>query len=304
MIAYVIQWGWLKIGSYGVMMALGFLVAWYLFRLELRRKGLDTDIASRITFNAAIWGVIGARLLSILEEPSHLAENPLRTLLLEGGLTWYGGLAAGAAATIYTIWKAKAPYLRVIDAMSPAAMVGYCFGRGGCLISGDGCYGIATDLPWGMQFPTLVETPGFHCMQSGAIAHWPPIDPSTCTDLSDLSTCLRYPPDVRVHPTPLYEILAGLLLFALMWSLRKRIHRTGVMLGLFLVLQAVPRVLVEFIRLNPRYFGLSLSQWVSIGMFFLGLWLFWRARNLPPETAPAEAPAEAEPKGRRRRRRK
>jgi len=303
-IAYVIQWGWLKIGSYGVMMALGFLVAWYLFRLELRRKGMDTEIASRVTFNAAIWGVIGARLLSILEEPSHLAENPLRTILLEGGLTWYGGLAAGAAATVYTIWKAKAPYLRVIDAMSPAAMVGYCFGRGGCLISGDGCYGIATDLPWGMQFPQLVETPGFHCMQSGAIARWPPIDPSTCTDPSDLSTCLRYPADVRVHPTPLYEILAGLLLFAVMWSLRHRIHRTGVMLGLFLVLQAIPRFLVEFIRLNPRYAGLSLSQWLSIGLFLGGLGLFWRARGQPSEAAEAAAPAEVEPKGRRRRRRK
>jgi phosphatidylglycerol:prolipoprotein diacylglycerol transferase len=303
-IAYVIEWGWLKIGSYGVMMALGFLAAWYLFRLELRRKGMDTDIASRITFNAAIWGVIGARLLSILEEPSHLAENPIKSLLLEGGLTWYGGLAAGAAATVYTIWKAKAPYLRVIDAMSPAAMVGYCFGRGGCFFSGDGCYGTATDLPWGMQFPKLVESSGFHCMQSGAIAQWPPVDPATCTDLSDLSTCLRYPAEVHVHPTPLYEILAGMALFGVMWALRKRINKTGMMLGLFLVLQAIPRVLVEFIRLNPRYAGLSLSQWVSIAMLFLGVWLIWRARGLPPETAAATAEAEPESKGRRRRHRK
>ncbi|MBN1769701.1 MAG: prolipoprotein diacylglyceryl transferase [Deltaproteobacteria bacterium] len=304
MVAYVIEWGWLKIGSYGVMMALGFLAAWYLFRLELGRKGLDTDLASRITFNAAIWGVIGARLLSILEEPSHVIDNPLKTILLEGGLTWYGGLAAGAAATIYTIRKAKAPIMQVIDAMSPAALVGYAFGRGGCLISGDGCYGIATDLPWGMQFPKLVETPGFHCMQGGAIASWPPIDPSTCLDPSDLSTCLRYPPDVHVHPTPAYEILAGLLLFALVWSLRKRINRTGLMFGLFLVLQAIPRTLVEFIRLNPRYAGLSLSQWVSIGIFFVGLWLIWYTSRQAPETAPTEVAVEPEPKGRKRRRRK
>jgi phosphatidylglycerol:prolipoprotein diacylglycerol transferase len=124
LIAYVIQWGWLKIGSYGVMMALGFLVAWYLFRLELRRKGMDTEIASRITFNAAIWGVIGARLLSILEEPSHVVENPLRTILLEGGLTWYGGVGPGGAPPRYTKLKSNGGVLRVIRAMSAAAKGG------------------------------------------------------------------------------------------------------------------------------------------------------------------------------------
>jgi phosphatidylglycerol:prolipoprotein diacylglycerol transferase len=295
-IAYVIEWGWLKIGSYGVMMALGFLCAWYLFRLELGRRGLATDLASKITFNAAIWGVIGARLLSILEEPSHLtsgsAGDVLRTLFLEGGLTWYGGLVAGAAATLYTIIKNKAPMMAVFDAMSPAAIVGYAFGRGGCLFSGDGCYGIATTLPWGMQFPKLVESSGFHCMQTGAIAAWPPVDPSTCTDLSDLTTCLRYPADVYVHPTPIYEIIAAFILFAFVWSIRKRLRHPGMMLGLFWGLTAIPRFFVEFIRLNPRYFGLSLSQWVSIASLAFGTWLFLRGRTLP---AYGEEPVEEKP---------
>jgi phosphatidylglycerol:prolipoprotein diacylglycerol transferase len=298
LIAYVIEWGWFKIGSYGIMMALGFLCAWYLFRLELQRKGLDTDIASRITFNAAIWGVIGGRLASILEEPGHLLENPVRMLLLEGGLTWYGGLAFGAAATFYTIVKAKASMIQVFDAMSPAALVGYSFGRGGCLLSGDGCYGTATDLPWGMQFPKLAETPGFHCLQQGGIAQWPPIDPSTCTDPSNLSTCLRYPAEVHVHPTPLYEIVASLACFGVMWAFRKKINRAGMMLGFFFLANGVPRFFIEMIRLNPRYIGLSLSQWLAIVLLAVGSVLVWRSLKQPlPETVQAE---DRPAKGKRR----
>ena len=286
MVAYIIEWGWLKIGSYGVMMALGFLCAWYLFRLELIRKNMDTELASRITFNAAIWGVIGARALSLIEEADHLGDSAgqiVETLLLKGGLTWYGGLAAGAAATIYTIVKSRASMIQTLDAMSPAALVGYAFGRGGCLLSGDGCYGAATNLPWGMQFPKLVETPGFHFMQPGAIAEWPPVDPATCTDPSNLATCLHYPASVHVHPTPIYEVLASLIGFAVLWIFRKKINRPGMMLGLFFILNGVPRFFVEMIRLNPRYAGLSLSQWLAIGLLVGGSYLVFRSFRTPLE---------------------
>jgi phosphatidylglycerol:prolipoprotein diacylglycerol transferase len=264
---------------------------------------MDTELASRITFNAAIWGVIGARALSLIEESEHLGDSAgqiVETLLLKGGLTWYGGLATGAAATIYTIVKARTPIIPVLDAMSPAALVGYAFGRAGCLFSGDGCYGIATGLPWGMQFPKLEQTPGFNCMQAGAIADWPPVDPSTCTDPGDLSTCLRYPPEVHVHPTPIYEVLASLGCFAALWIFRKRIQRTGLMLGLFFILNGVPRFFVEFIRLNPRYLGLSLSQWLAIGLLCGGSYLIWRSFRLPE--AMEAAAVEEKPAGRRRRR--
>ena len=303
MVAYIIEWGWLKIGSYGVMMALGFLCGWYLVRLEMIRKGMDADLASRITFNAAIWGVIGGRVLSLIEEADHLGDSAgqiVETLLLKGGLTWYGGLVFGAAATVYTIVKSKAPKLPILDAMAPAGLVGYAFGRGGCLLSGDGCYGIATDLPWGMQFPKLAETPGFHFMQGGAIAEWPPVNPSTCTDPSNLATCLRYPADVHVHPTPIYEILASLICFAAMWIFRKKINRTGMMIGFFFIANGVPRFFLEFIRLNPRYLGLSLSQWLAIGLLAIGSFLVWHSFRLPLEE-PAGA-AEEKPAHRRKRR--
>lgn len=296
MMAYIVEWGWFKLGTYGLMMACGFLVAYLLLRKDLIRRRLDPDLAARITFNAAIWGVIGARLLSVIEEPGRIADHPIRSLLLEGGLTWYGGLLAGALATVYTILKARAPLLSVIDAMTPAAFVGYAFGRMGCLISGDGCYGQATDLPWGMSFPNAPEEPGLHCLRLGAIAKWPPMNPDTG---------MRYPEDVAVHPTPIYEAIVAVGMFALLWVLRKRIRRPGVMLGLFFILAAVPRFLVEFIRLNPRYASLSLSQWISIALLVLGVGLIVRSRALPdPAEAGETVDARPTPGGRKKRRRR
>jgi prolipoprotein diacylglyceryltransferase len=151
-----------------------------------------------------------------------------------------------------------------------------------------------------MQFPKVAESPGFHCMQGGAIADWPPIDPSTCTDPSNLATCLRYPADVHVHPTPIYEILASLACFAAMWIFRRKINRAGMMLGLFFILNGVPRFLVEFIRLNPRYLGLSLSQWLAIGLLLGGSYLVWRSFRLPLEEPGATAEEKPSPRRKRR----
>ncbi len=292
MIAYLVEWGWFKLGTYGLMMALGFLCAWAILRNDLIRKGIDPALAAAIAFNTAIWGVIGARVLSLIEEPGRFAANPIRTLLLEGGLTWYGGLVAAAAAAVYTIVKARAPMLSVFDSMTPAAFVGYAFGRVGCLLSGDGCYGKATSLPWGMSFPKLPDEPGFHCMRTGAIANWPPpnLDTPNPRDF--------YPEDVLVHPTPIYEALAALALFGVLWLLRRRIERPGVMIGLFFVLSAFPRFFIEFIRLNARHHGLSMSQWISIGALAFGIALIARAFLAPPQAAVAPA-APRKPRGKR-----
>lgn len=297
MMAYIVEWGWFKLGTYGLMMAMGFLCGWALMRSEFRRRGIDPLLASRITFNAAIWGVIGARVLSMLEDPGRVLDSPVRTLLLEGGLTWYGGLTGGVVASLYTMIRAKAPILDVFDAMSPAALVGYACGRVGCLLSGDGCYGQATDLPWGMSFPNAPREGGFHCLRQGAIATWPPVDPASGR---------RYPADVLVHPTPLYEVLGAMALFGLLWMIRRRVRRPGVMFGIFFICLAIPRFFVEYIRLNPRYAGFSLSQWISFGMLGFGLGLIIRGmRSLEPRAVAAEAggsTTERSGRGRRKRR--
>ena len=140
----------------------------------------------------------------------------------------------------------------------------YFFGRGGCELSGDGCYGIPTDLPWGMAYPNgLVPTLDF------------------------------------VHPTPIYEMIQMVCIFGILLALRDRL-RPGMVFGLYLVLMAVARFFVEFVRLTPEVFikqidqwlptsktcsacdtGLTVHQWVSIGLVFTGIYLINLRRKRP-----------------------
>jgi phosphatidylglycerol:prolipoprotein diacylglycerol transferase len=101
------------------------------------------------------------------------------------------------------------------------------------------------------------------------------------------------PDQVPVHPAPVYETLASLAIFALLWWVfRKKQLPTGVLFGIYLVLAGVERLLVEFIRLNPLYLGLSQAQWISIGMIVLGGALIVIRRNGPVEVGPGDGGKE------------
>jgi len=145
----------------------------------------------------------------------------------------------------------------MLDAASPAAALGYGIGRIGCLISGDGDYGIPTSLPWGMSFPNgIVPT----------------------TD--------------RVHPTPIYEFLAAILIFWFLWRLGARcikVHAPyGIVFSAYLVITGIARYLVEIIRINPRsFYGMTNAQAASVVSIIAGIILFVSVRvtSAPPRRA-------------------
>jgi len=143
----------------------------------------------------------------------------------------------------------------MLDAASPAAAMGYGIGRIGCLISGDGDYGIPTSLPWGMSFPNgIVPT----------------------TD--------------RVHPTPIYEFLVGILIFWILWRLGARGLKThapnGIIFAAYLVLTGIARFLVEIIRINPRsFYGLTNAQAASVVSVLAGAALFVYCLRKTPRQA-------------------
>jgi phosphatidylglycerol:prolipoprotein diacylglycerol transferase len=146
----------------------------------------------------------------------------------------------------------------MLDLASPAAAVGYAIGRIGCLTSGDGDYGIPSNLPWAMGFPEG-------------------IDPT--------------PPGVRVHPTPIYELIVGLVIAWWLWKRLAKARSTGEVVGEYLVLTGVARFLVEFIRRNPKILlGLSNAQLASLGSVAAGVILIWIAakRAKPAPNEPAE----------------
>jgi phosphatidylglycerol:prolipoprotein diacylglycerol transferase len=249
--------GRFSIGTFGIMLWLAAVCACWVLHRNFRRWKIDAD-AIGIVALSTVAGVIGAKLWHVLESPQVLLENPWGTLLDRAGFAWFGGLVLGILALLWQSKGAGLSRLGMLDLAAPAAAVGYGVGRLGCLTSGDGDYGIPTNLPWGMSFPNgLVPTP----------------------------------PGVKVHPTPIYELIAALLIAWFLWKRgRPSTGRpAGEITGEYLVLSGLARFLVEFIRINPRiYWGMSNAQVASIGSVLAGLLLIlWARRARRPVVIPA-----------------
>ena len=173
--------GRFSIGTFGLCLWLASVCAcWVLYR-NFRRHGIDAD-AVGVAAYTTVGGVIGAKLWHVLEDPTLLMHQPLQVLFDRAGFAWFGGLLVGIAVLVWAGRQAKIGGLGMLDLASPAVAVGYGVGRLGCLISGDGDYGIPTHLPWGMSFP------------HGLV-----------------------PTTQRVHPTPIYELIVALLIAGYLW---------------------------------------------------------------------------------------
>jgi phosphatidylglycerol:prolipoprotein diacylglycerol transferase len=222
--------GQLRLGTYGICAAIGFFLAWFAFKRDLTRRGLPVEAAGPMVVGVTLAGLAGARLYFMLETPRALHGGIAGQILEPTGLSWLGGLIAGTIALCVFSWHYTIPLLTVFDMAGPIGALVYAVGRVGCLFAGDGDYGSPTSLPWGMTFPRGIV-----------------------------------PTYETVHPTPIYEALAGIVLFIFLWRLGGRTHVQGMVGGAYLVLSGAARFMVEFIKLNPRlYWGLTNAQVVSL----------------------------------------
>ncbi len=245
--------------TFGIMLCLAALSAGWLLRGNLRRYRVEADAVEIIAL-ATIAGVLGAKLWHVLQDPAMLIAHPA-VLVDRAGLAWFGGLVGGIGALL---WQARGAGLRplsMLDLCAPSAALGYAIGRIGCLTSGDGDYGIASNLPWAMSFPRGLD-----------------------------------PVDYPVHPTPLYECIVGVAIASFLWRrstpVGGRLLHAGQMTGEYLLLSGLARFLVEFIRINPRiYLGMSNAQVASLGSVLAGfaLLLYARRRTIPAVAQPATA---------------
>ena len=179
--------GPLTIPTFGLMVATALLVSAYVLQADFDRRRAELaqipgytsqrDEGFLIIGVAGIAGLIGARLYHVLESPSEFFADPWGLLFSRYGFAWFGGFLGGFVALVILARRSKNPLLDFLDICSPAACVGYAIGRIGCLLSGDGGYGVPTSLPWGMSFPNGIV-----------------------------------PTTERVHPTPIYEFLAAALI--------------------------------------------------------------------------------------------
>lgn len=236
------------ISSFGLMLAVAFLVGTWLTARRMTEVGLDPDVATTMLVYAMVGGIGGSKLYFAVDMWLRGELGFGEALLSRAGITFYGGLL-GAIGLVWIATKIhRIPTRPFFNAVCLAGAIGQAFGRLGCFLVGDD-YGRPSDVPWAMAFP------------QGA------------------------PPTLeRVHPTQLYEMVWLFALTALLW---KRRWRSPLLWGEYLVLAAAGRFLVEFLRVNPRGpLGLSDAQWIAIGLALVGgvSWLLAR-RN--PTTAPA-----------------
>jgi phosphatidylglycerol:prolipoprotein diacylglycerol transferase len=281
--------GPLTVYSYGLMLGIAFITASWLLTKEVTRKKLNPNIGTEVTLLAIIFGIVGAKLFHLFENWDAFLEDPIGMAFSPGGLTFFGGLIVA----IISIWiyarRKKIPFIVLADAAAPALALAYGIGRIGCHLAGDGDYGIPTDLPWGTNY------------ENGTVP------PSVMFRGSEIA--MSYPngvvPDnTPLHPTPIYEFLMGLIIFSVLWKLRKKEWIDGRLFMFYLIFTSVARFFVEFIRLNPKIlFGLSEAQLISVLLFLVGisgLIYFTKNKNLkkfiPP---PIEASQKSKVKGKK-----
>lgn len=235
---------------------------------------------------AAIWGFLGAKLFHNLEYWDDFIKDPIGGLLSFSGLTFYGGLIMGGAAVIYQANKFGIKWIHMLDISGPGMMLAYAVGRVGCQLAGDGDWGIvnvapkpswlswAPDWVWSFKYPHNVVNEGIPI--PGCVGNY-------CNELP-----------LPVFPTPFYEVMMGLFIFALLWSFRHKIKTPGLMWSIYLIFNGIERFLIETIRVNSKYhaFGLGFTQaeLISSILILLGIaGLIWSLKNADKytETLPA-----------------
>lgn len=254
--------GPISVQAWGTMAALAFLVAGFVVQSDLERKHEPAVLAWSIITHGVVGGLLGARLLLMLHYWDEFPREPtmlFRMLVSGGGFVWYGGVAGGVVATALPIRRYGVRWPSAADSASLGIALGYGIGRIGCHLAGDGDWGSPTTLPWGVSY-------------RHAVAGWPP--PGML-------------PTVLVHPTPLYEFAASVLIFALLWRFRARLRPAGATFALYLVLAGIERVLIECFRQQegrpgPELHGLNEAQLTSVVIVGVAAaWLTRRASIVP-----------------------
>ncbi|KAF4707093.1 hypothetical protein FOZ62_026820 [Perkinsus olseni] len=218
--------------GYGLCMALAFMLALLLGDGELRRKALKID-SSALLLSAMIGGILGSRLHYMLTWNSSSAVSFWD---MSTGHSFQGGLLGGIVGTTgYTKLYCKESIGRMLDTLAPLLLIGHAIGKIGCFISGDGCYGYPTDVPWAMSFP------------NGLV-----------------------PTTIAVHPAPLYEMITSGGVGLILWARRKQREAvTWAQVSDFFVLLGSTRFFVERYRGHNRLEGVGISQYQVVALCFI-----------------------------------
>lgn len=256
-------WGPQPIYSYGVMLGLSLIAGFQIaIRTGARKDGLNEDVVGNAALVAAVFGMIGARLLFVAENRELIADSHARWFdITAGGVSAYGGFFGGFIGAALYLRRKRVSLAAASDAAAPAAAVGIAMTRLGCYLYGcDFGKPLAASAPgWLKRLGTF---PRWHydalnLYGSPAFAHH--VDRYGL----DRDAAASLP----VHPTQLYEALLALLLLGVaLRGLRVRAFRGQVML-LTAIGYGISRFLIEYLRDDPERgeaFGFSSAQLISL----------------------------------------
>ena len=241
-----------RIGSfavrwYGLLFASSFLFGYIIMNRIFKNENLEEAVLDRLTVYMALGVIIGARLGHCLfYEPGYYLSHPLEILKI-----WHGGLASHGAAIgiLIALWlfvrKEKKDYTWIIDRIAIVVALSGFFIRTGNLMNSE-IYGVETTLPWGFVFLRNGET-------------------------------------APKHPTQIYEALAYLIIFLLLFRIywrKKGEHIQGLLISLLLILVFTARFFIEFLKEDQVAFEstmkLNMGQWLSIPFIIVGvIWLYF-----------------------------
>lgn len=296
---------------YGLAYVAGFFCAWALIRRVLRvgRSPILAESAGDLVMAFALGAVAGGRLGYVLfYEPSLLwtfgSAPPFWGVLAlnQGGMSSHGGMLGVLLAAWLFARRKKAPLLHVLDLAAFAAPLGLFFGRLANFVNGE-LYGRAADVPWAVRFPQELYTFSPHRLEPVAEA----LSPVVGRTLDGFSLRAHLPEVLELiqrgnvavrdavapfltprHPSQLYEaVLEGLLIFVVLTLVWRQPRKPGVIIGLFAVVYAVARVVVELFRepdahiahLEYATLHITRGQWLSLGLGLAGVAILMLARR-------------------------
>lgn len=239
MLPVLFKIGPVTIYTYGVAIALAFLLSLFIIVHESKRKGLNPDFAYDLILFAMIGGIAGARLVYVIDHWHDFAAQPAQVFAIwQGGLVFYGGLIGGTLAVLALIKAKKLQVGKVADIVAPCLAIGSAVGRLGCFSNGC-CYGETTSVPWAVTFTNPLSSA---------------------------------PLGVPLHPTQIYEFFYNIVILGVLWWARKRVKRDGLLFWAYMTLYGLFRFIVEFFRANPDIvMGMSASQLFSAFLLVTGL---------------------------------
>jgi phosphatidylglycerol:prolipoprotein diacylglycerol transferase len=268
MLPYVFSIGGFHLPTYGLLVALAFLIALALTARLAKANGLDSETVLNLGIYCAMAGIGGAKLMMILVDFDDYVRNPgilfsLGTLQAAG--IFYGGLIAAVVLAYFYMRKKHLPFLATADVLAPGIAIGHAIGRLGCFAAGC-CWGAPTHSPLAVTF--------------------------TRPEAHDL---VGVPLGVPLHPTQLYESLGEVIIFLILYRLISKPHRPGAIIGLYLVLYSTVRFFDDFLRdpqqANPFGGPFNNAQWISLGLIatVVVFWLKSRSRSASPTARARQA---------------